>query len=99
MSDIDVIDHTESSRFEARSGDEVVGHIDYQRAEGRVTITRTEVSSEHEGEGVGSSLVRGALDRVRADGEQVEVQCPFVQRWLDKHEDYQDLQVGDRASE
>ena len=42
-------------------------------------------------EGVGSALVRGALDDVRADGQKIVPRCPFVKGWIDRHPDYADL--------
>ncbi len=43
------------------------------------------------GQGIGSKLVKGALDQVRADGLKVVAQCPFVRGWIEKHPDYADL--------
>ena len=41
---------------------------------------------------MGSTLVRAALDDVRADGRRkVVARCPFVRRWIERHADYQDL--------
>jgi predicted GNAT family acetyltransferase len=49
------------------------------------------VPPELAGKGVGSRLVKGALDEVRAEGLKVIAQCPFVKGWIDKHPDYADL--------
>ena len=43
--------------------------------------------------GVGSTLVRAALDDVRAQGGSVVPQCPFVRGWIERHQDYADLVV------
>ena len=43
------------------------------------------------GKGIGSKLIQGALDQVRADGLKVIAQCPFVKGWIGKHPDYADL--------
>jgi len=43
------------------------------------------------GAGYGSTLVRGALDDVRAKGRTIVAQCPFVQEFVHEHADYQDL--------
>lgn len=42
-------------------------------------FTHTEVDSALEGQGVGGTLVQGALDHVRILGLQVLPICPFVQ--------------------
>jgi predicted GNAT family acetyltransferase len=72
----------------------VDGHIAatyYELADGVITFVHTEVPPELGGKGVGSQLVKGALDQVRADGLKVVGQCPFVKAWIDKHPDYADL--------
>src|ERR1700681_3115662 len=72
----------------------VDGHIAavyYELADGVITFVHTEVPPELGGQGIGSRLVKGALDQVRAEGLQVIVQCPFVKAWIDKHPDYADL--------
>lgn len=67
------------------------GSAYYRRRDGVVTFTHTEVSPELEGQGVGSALAAGALDQVRAAGEQVVALCPFVKAYADRHPEYQDL--------
>ena len=47
--------------------------------------------SELGGKGIGSKLIQGALDQVRADGLKVIAQCPFVKGWIGKHPGYADL--------
>jgi len=49
------------------------------------------VPKELGGKGIGSRLVQGALDQVRASGWKLIPQCPFVKAWIEKHPDYQDL--------
>ena len=41
--------------------------------------------------GLGSTLVRGALDDVRSRGGSVVPRCSFVRGWIDRHPDYADL--------
>ena len=77
-------------RFELK----VDGHIAaayYERAGDVITFEHTEVPAELGGKGIGSKLVKGALDQVRADGLKVVAQCPFVKGWIGKHPDYADL--------
>jgi predicted GNAT family acetyltransferase len=40
---------------------------------------------------VGSTLVRGALDDVRAHGLRVVPRCSFVRGYIERHPDYADL--------
>ena len=73
---------------------EVEGHVAaayYERAGDVISFEHTEVPAELGGKGIGSKLVKGALDQVRADGLKVVAQCPFVKGWIGKHPDYADL--------
>jgi uncharacterized protein len=73
---------------------EVEGHLAaayYERKGNVITFTHTEVPAELGGKGVGSTLVRGALDQVRSEGLKVVAECPFVKAWIGKHPAYGDL--------
>jgi predicted GNAT family acetyltransferase len=49
------------------------------------------VAPEFEGEGVGSALVRTALDDWRKEGRRVLPLCPFAKGWIERHPEYADL--------
>jgi uncharacterized protein len=89
--DLSVTDVPEAGRYEARADDRVLGLAAYQRQGDRVVFTHTEVDPDAEGGGVGSTLVRGALDDVRARGLRAVPRCSFVRAWIDRHPDYADL--------
>lgn len=91
MSDVTVTDSPERHRFEARSGGELAGTAAYRRSGGVVVFTHTETADGYEGQGVGSALVRGALDEVRRQGRRVVPRCPFVKSYIDRHPEYADL--------
>ncbi|WP_235928300.1 GNAT family N-acetyltransferase [Goekera deserti] len=74
-----------------------VGLAAYQRSGDEWTFTHTEVDPAGEGKGRGGTLVRGALDDVRAQGGTVVPLCSFVRGWIDRHPEYQDLLPADRA--
>jgi uncharacterized protein len=86
----EVVNNTIQHRFEL----EVEGHIAaayYELAPGIITFTHTEVPKELGGKGVGSRLVKGALDQVRQDGLKVVPNCPFVRAYIEKHHEEADL--------
>ena len=86
----DVVNNKAHHRYELV----VNGHLAatyYKLDDGVITFVHTEVSPELGGQGVGSTLVKGALDQVRADGLKVIAQCPFVKAYIDKHGEYADL--------
>ena len=94
MATIDVHDAPGRNRYEARIDGELVGFAEYQRSEDRVLFTHTEVEPSVSGQGVGSALVRGALDDVRSSGRyRVVPLCPFVRAWIATHAEYADLVV------
>jgi predicted GNAT family acetyltransferase len=85
-----VINNTAQQRYEL----EVDGHLatEHYKVDGDVvTFSHTEVPKELGGKGVGSRLVRGALDLARGANLKVVPQCEFVKSWIDKHPDYADL--------
>ena len=63
----------------------------YAISDGVITFIHTEVPSELGGKGVGSRLIRGALDQVRSEGLKVIPQCPFVKAFIEKNAIYRDL--------
>lgn len=94
MTDVQTTDNAEQHRYEARVDGELAGFAEYRLQGDRVVFTHTEVDDAYEGQGVGSSLARSALDDVRAAGRAVVPLCPFIRSWIDKHPDYADLVVG-----
>lgn len=95
MADVDVRDVPERHRFEAVGADgAVLGVAEYERRPGVVVFTHTEVDPRQEGHGIGSALVRAALDLVRASGDRIEPACPFVRAFVAEHPDYADLVAG-----
>ncbi len=81
----------EQSRYEIRDGDRLLGIADYERRGDQVRFTHTEVDPSAGESGLGSTLVRAALDDVRAKGGSVVPLCSFVRGWIERHHDYADL--------
>jgi len=63
-------------------------------APGVITFVHTEVPPELGGRGVGSALVRGALELVRAQGLKVVAECAFIRAFPGKHPEFDDLLPG-----
>jgi len=86
----DVEDNPAQSRFELRTPDGIA-FVAYRRAGGHVVLTHTEVPEALSGQGIGSKLVRGTLDRLRAEGAQVVPRCEFAAAFIQRHPEYHDL--------
>lgn len=70
------------------------GHLcvcDYRMRDGAMVLTHTEVAPEIEGHGVAAALVRAALEHARASGLKVRPLCSYVQAYMRRHPDTQDL--------
>lgn len=85
------IEHDEAAgRFSAR----VHGHLcvcDYRLRDGTMVITHTEVAPELEGQGLAAELVRTALAHARTHGLKVRPLCSYVQAYMRRHPEVQDL--------
>jgi uncharacterized protein len=86
-----VRDVPEESRYEIRDGDRVLGLAAYERRGDTTVFTHTEVDPDAGQDGLGSTLVRAALDDVRRRGGSLVAQCSFVRGWIERHPDYADL--------
>jgi uncharacterized protein len=86
----DVVDNPAQHRFELA----VDGHVarsEYGLKDGVMTFMHTEVPEALAGKGIGSKLIKGALDQARDRGLKVVALCPFVKGFIEKHAEYGDL--------
>ncbi len=86
----DVRDNSAKHRFELEAAGYLAAAY-YDLSGDVITFTHTEVPPELGGKGIGSKLVRGALDQVRARKLRVVARCPFVKAYIEKHPEYVDL--------
>jgi len=84
---LDVTINSENNRFEALIGEEYV-FIDYRRRQKRLTLLHTDVPPTLEGHGIGSAMVKAALEYAKAEHLEVLPICPFVKGYLRKHPEY-----------
>ncbi|WP_109471058.1 GNAT family N-acetyltransferase [Ornithinimicrobium cavernae] len=93
MSEVTVVNNAAESRFEAQVAGEMVGRIEYSTAASTIELRHTVIDPGHEGEGIGSTLVRGVLERLQEDKPTLKVipSCPFVKSYLDRHPEFHSL--------
>ena len=83
--------NTAESRWEIVEDDVLAGFAEYEDTGELVVFTHTEILPGNEGKGIAGALIKEAMDDIRARETLVLPICPFVQAWIDKHLDYQDL--------
>jgi len=89
-----IADTPDRQRYEATLGGELAGVLEYVVKRERLALVHTQVSQGHEGQGVGAGLVRFALDDARRRGLKVIAICPYVQQYLARHPEDDDIVVG-----
>lgn len=87
-----VVEHDQAGhRYVLRVGDDEAGTLTYTLRGGAVVLEHTVVDGSRREKGLGSHLVRFALDDVRASGGRIVPQCPFVRAYLERHPEDADL--------
>jgi uncharacterized protein len=86
-----VVHNPDESRYEIHVDGVRAGLTHYRSTREALVFDHTEIDDGHEGQGLGGQLARGALDDVRAQGQKVIAECPFIKAWIADHEEYQDL--------
>jgi predicted GNAT family acetyltransferase len=98
MTDGPVRDNADLHRYEITDGDELGAFTEYELHGTVADFVHTETLSGHEGRGLGTTLVRAALDDARRRGWQVRPFCPFVRAFIAKHPDYVELVPADERA-
>ena len=86
-----VRDNADRHRFEIDLGDGQLAIAEYTFPAGKIMFTHTEVPTAHEGQGLGTILIRAALASARERGLKVIPICPFFAAYMAKHAEVQDL--------
>lgn len=83
----------ERNRFTLeRGGQEAL--LQYIPRDGRILhFTRTWVPPSLRGRGIGARLVKAGLAHARREGWRVSTSCWFVDEYLDRNPEYQDLRT------
>lgn len=86
-----VSDNVARKRFEIDLGNDAFAFADYDLLSGKILFKHTEVPKTHEGQGLGSALIRAGLAAARERGLKVIPICPFFAAYMQRHQDVQDL--------
>jgi predicted GNAT family acetyltransferase len=88
----------EEGRYVLLVDGEPAGELVFRdRGSGVLAFLHTGVDPVKQRRGLGSALVRGALDDARERGLKIVAICPFVDAYVRRHPEYGDLAVADPA--
>ena len=84
----ELLHNRKKSRFEIRVDGDRAGYAHYKLRNGVAMFDHTVVRPEFGGQGLGTVLVRHALEGARAEGWRFGATCPFVLGFLERHPEF-----------
>ena len=85
-----VENNEKESQFEVRM-EGAVAVAAYELEPGLITFTHTNVPPELSGRGIANELAKTGLDYARDQGLRVVAACSFMEKYIDRHPEYQEL--------
>ena len=79
-----------NGRFEIEQ-DGHIAYLEYNLTGKVLQLIHSEVPEALRGRGIAAELARSALDWARENGVKVDVICPSVAAYMEKHPEYSDL--------
>jgi predicted GNAT family acetyltransferase len=89
--DLPIRENPDEERFEIDLGGGTFAIAEYRLRTGVILFTHTAVPPAYEGQGIGSALIRFALNFARERGLKVVPICPFFAAYIKRHPEEQDL--------
>ncbi len=87
-----VVHEQELSRYSLLRDGQRIGFAEYEIHGNAIHFTHTEIDPDKQEKGMGSELVKAALDDVAANSTaRVVAKCPFVFRYIAEHDEYKPL--------
>ena len=65
--------------------------IEYIKAQNYVCLNHTEVPKALEGQGLGSAIIKLALETIKQEGKKILPMCPFVRTYIQRHPEWDEL--------
>ena len=81
---ISVVKNYELNRFEIYSDGELAGFADFKIENQVISYTHTEIDPRFGGQGLGSQLIKEALDEALEQNLEVAPYCSFVSAYIKK---------------
>ena len=80
-----------AQHYEAKLEGKVIAFIEYRDTSSVRSLTHTKVNPDLEGQGIGSQLVKFALEEIKSSGSSLVPMCPFVAAYVQRHREYAEL--------
>jgi predicted GNAT family acetyltransferase len=87
----EVVPQPDENRYSLQVDGREVGYAGYTDIDGQRVFWHTVVDPAEGGKGYGSTLIAGALTHVRDQGLRAVGVCPFVDAYVKKHHDFDDI--------
>ncbi|MDP4751307.1 MAG: N-acetyltransferase [Candidatus Nanopelagicales bacterium] len=81
---ISILKNEELNRFEIYSDGELAGFADFKVSNQMISYTHTEIDPRFGGQGLGSQLIKEALDEALEQNLEVAPHCSFVSAYIKK---------------
>ena len=78
-------------RFEVTFDDGETAYLAYRWKKADMLLMSTFVPAEHRGQGIAAQLAEAALQHAKSNNLKVQVYCPFIKQYMDKHPEYKEL--------
>ena len=95
---MDVRHNEDQHRFQIDLDDGSTAFAAYNRRSQAIMFTHTEVPTSHEGQGIGTMLVKAGLAYAREQQLKVIPTCRFFAAYMRRHAEVQDLLDQDQRS-
>ena len=74
----------ENRIYAMNNNNETIAEVTFYEIENGVyNIDHTFVDNSLRGQGIGSKLVKEAVDTIRGKGAKIQATCPFASKWLE----------------
>ncbi len=88
---MEITNNKRTSTFEGKLPDGELVTLQYRWLKGSMVLMHTVVPAAHRGHGYGDVMAKYVLEHARAHHLKIIVYCPFVQKYMTKHPEYDDL--------
>jgi len=85
------VTHNEAEQRYEATVEGLLSVCEYEIVDDRVVFTHTLVPPELRGRGIAEQMVRAGLDAARAAERKVVPACSYVEVFIKRHREYQDL--------